>query len=268
VPAPRAAEAPSPSRPRSHAPASTRERSAWVSFEERIALVGHAGEGFAFDNEGPAHRALVLPFGLGPRLVTNEEYSHFIEDRGYERSELWLAAGFAEVAAQGWTAPLYWERTPHGDWSVFTLAGMRPLDPAAPVAHVSFYEADAYARWAGARLPTEQEWEVAASGVPIEGNFVEGGLCEPAPPERGAPGLLQMFGDVWEWTASPYTAYPRFVPLAGALGEYNGKFMSGQMTLRGGSCFSPRSHLRLTYRNFFPPSTRWQMAGIRLAHDV
>jgi len=247
----------------------------WIGYEERIARIGHEGDGFSFDNEGPAHRALVGPFQLASRLVTNDEYARFVDEGGYDRSELWLSAGYAECKSQAWTAPLYWERSRRGGpWSEFTLHGIRALDPRAPVAHVSYFEADAYARWAGARLPTEQEWEVAAAPLPIEGNMIRPGEVDraclepraaPSPSPRGA--LQQMFGDVWEWTASAYSPYPRFRSLEGALGEYNGKFMSGQMTLRGGSCFSPRDHLRVTYRNFFPPGARWQMTGIRLAHD-
>ncbi|HSY24609.1 MAG TPA: SUMF1/EgtB/PvdO family nonheme iron enzyme, partial [Polyangiaceae bacterium] len=219
--------------------------------------------------------SLVGPFQLASRLVTNAEYVRFVDEGGYDRSELWLSAGYDECKSQGWAAPLYWERARRGGpWSAFTLHGIRELDPDAPVAHVSYFEADAYARWAGARLPTEQEWEVAAGPLPIEGNMIRPGEVDracleprvaPSPSPRGA--LQQMFGDVWEWTSSAYSPYPRFRSLEGALGEYNGKFMSGQMTLRGGSCFSPRDHLRATYRNFFPPGARWQMTGIRLAHD-
>jgi ergothioneine biosynthesis protein EgtB len=255
----------------------------WVGYEERIARIGHDGGGFSFDNECPVHRALVGPFRLATPLVTNADYARFVGEGGYDRSELWLSAGFAEAKAQGWVAPLYWERASEragagAEWSAFTLAGgMQPLDPCAPVAHVSYYEADAFARWAGARLPTEQEWEVAATPLPVEGNLLPSGAidrarfepCAPIAPTEAAAGgaLQQMFGDVWEWTSSAYSAYPRFHPLEGSLGEYNGKFMSGQMTLRGGSCFSPRDHVRATYRNFFPPGARWQMSGIRLARD-
>jgi ergothioneine biosynthesis protein EgtB len=248
---------------------------AWVPFEERIASIGHEGPGFAFDNEGPRHRALIAPFALASRPVTNAEYAQFVKDGGYARPDLWLSDGWATVRAEGWTAPLYWERSSDG-WSTFSLHGVQALDRGAPVAHVSLYEADAYARWAGHRLPTEQEWEVAAAGCPVEGNFADAGLLVPAPPaaaaqprRNGAVGApSQLFGDVWEWTGSAYLPYPKYRPLAGALGEYNGKFMSGQMVLRGGSCLSPQSHLRATYRNFFPPHVRWQMTGIRLARDV
>jgi ergothioneine biosynthesis protein EgtB len=222
--------------------------------------IGHAGEGFAFDNEGPAHDVLLRPFELASRLVTAGEFAAFVEDRGYARPELWLSDGFAVVEAGGWRGPLYWDREERG-FSSFTLHGRRPVDPAAPVAHVSFYEADAYARWAGARLPTEAEWEVAAAAAPVAGQFVEDG---PLVPLRGET----PFGGAWVWTASPYVGYPGFRPARGALGEYNGKFMANQLVLRGGSCFSPRSHLRATYRNFFPPAARWQVTGIRLARDL
>ena len=223
--------------------------------------VGHAGEGFAFDNEEPAHDVLLRPFALSSRLVTAGEYAAFVEDGGYARPELWLSDGFAAAEAGGWAAPLYWARDGAGRWTRFTLHGRRPLDPAAPVAHLSFYEADAYARWAGARLPTEAEWEEAAGSAPVEGQFVEDG---PLVPVRGDA----TFGAVWVWTASPYVGYPGYRPARGALGEYNGKFMANQLVLRGGSCLSPRSHLRATYRNFFPPAARWQMTGLRLAQDV
>ena len=243
----------------------------WIAYDERMATIGDGGGGFAFDNERPRHRAVVGPFLLGSRPVTNAEYARFIEDGGYQRAELWLSDGWSFAKSDGLAAPLYWEgdRGWEGDpaaWNAFTLHGRRPLDPHAPVAHVSFYEADAYARWAGARLPTEHEWETAASSHPVEGNFLDTGRLAPAR-AQGAAREAQLFGDVWEWTASAYLPYPRFRPLDGALGEYNGKFMSGQMVLRGGSCFSPREHLRPTYRNFFPPHARWQMAGIRLARD-
>ena len=246
---------------------------AWKAFEERIALIGHDGKGFAFDNEGPRHRVLVGPFSLASRLVTNAEYARFIEDRGYERPELWLSDGWAVAKAEGWTAPLYWRRGADGAWTLFTLQGEQSVEGAAPATHVSFFEADAYARWAEARLPTEQEWEVVARqstrpDAGLEGHFLESGALGARPAERpGQGGITQLFGDAWEWTASAYLPYPKFRPEAGALGEYNGNFMSGQMVLRGGSCLSPRDHLRASYRNFFPPHARWQMTGIRLARD-
>jgi formylglycine-generating enzyme required for sulfatase activity len=222
-------------------------------------------EGFAFDNETPRHRALVGAFGLASRLVTNAEYAGFVTEGGYQRPALWLSDGWTAAQEGGWKAPLYWEGGPPGE-RAFGMRGVSALDPDAPVAHVSYYEADAYARWSGSRLPTEAEWERAASGRRVEGNFVDDGRMTPARAEEGDE-TAQLFGDVWEWTASAYLPYPRFRPLDGALGEYNGKFMSGQMVLRGGSCFSPREHLRASYRNFFPPHARWQVSGLRLARD-
>lgn len=245
----------------------------WCAHPGGIAEVGHRGAGFGFDNEGPRHAVLLRPFALASRCVTNAEFAAFIADGGYRRSELWLSDGWARVQAEGWTAPLYWYMS-DGTWSEMTLGGPRALDPHAPVVHVSHYEADAFARWAGARLPTEFEWEVMATQVPVAGNFVESGRLHPtaAPPLAAsgheAPAPAQLFGDVWEWTASAYLPYPGYRPLPGALGEYNGKFMSGQMVLRGGSCCSPRDHLRASYRNFFPPHARWAFTGIRLARDV
>jgi len=239
----------------------------WIAYEERVAIVGYDGPGFAFDNEGPRHKVLVGPFTLASRLVTNGDYARFVEDGGYDRPELWLSDGWATARAQGWAAPLYWERA-GGGWDLFTLRGLEPLDGNAPVTHASYYEADAYARWAGRRLPTENEWEIAAAGHPIEGNFLETERFAAAPLDGGGTAPAQLFGDAWEWTASAYLPYPKYRPAPGALGEYNGKFMSGQMVLRGGSCLSPRAHLRASYRNFFPPHVRWQMAGIRLAGDA
>ena len=275
----------------------------WRRFEEGVRGIGCGAAGFAFDNERPRHHALVGGFEIASRPVTNGEFLAFVEDRGYEKAALWLSDGWDAVRARGWAAPLYWERS-DGEWSEFTLGGLRRLDPEAPVGHVSYYEADAFARWAGARLPTEEEWETAAEGCPLEGNFLESGLLRPAPAapaaetsgtaramttrseprtgrrsERiaisrridssdGAADLRQMFGDVWEWTGSAYRPYPGYRPPEGALGEYNGKFMCNQLVLRGGSCATPRSHIRPTYRNFFPPHARWQFSGLRLARDA
>jgi ergothioneine biosynthesis protein EgtB len=262
-----------PTRPAPDVPAETAAAAAWAplewpAHEGRVAWIGHDGAGFAFDNEGPRHRVLVDSFRLASRLVNNGEYAQFVEDGGYARPELWLSDGWAMATAEGWNAPLYWERAA-GGWSVFTFRGVEPLDRGAPVTHASFYEADAYARWAGHRLPTESEWEIAAGTRPVEGNFVESGRLSAGVPGPDADGgEQQLFGDAWEWTASAYLSYPKYRPAAGALGEYNGKFMSGQMVLRGGSCLSPRAHLRASYRNFFPPHVRWQMTGIRLAQDA
>ena len=241
---------------------------AWAPFAGGLYEVGHGGTGFAFDNETPRHRVFLEPFALAARLVTTGEFAAFIDDGGYERPELWLSDGWDAARREGWEAPLYW--TPQGkSWTVFTLAGLRALDPAEPVCHVSYYEADAFARWVGARLPSEAEWEVAASSVPIAGNFVEAGGFHPAALAAGSPpGAMQLFGDVWEWTQSPYTPYPGYRQPQGAFGEYNAKFMSSQMVLRGGSCVSPQSHLRASYRNFFPPGARWQFTGLRLARDA
>jgi ergothioneine biosynthesis protein EgtB len=240
----------------------------WISYPAALREIGHDGPGFAFDNESPRHHVFVAAFSLGSRLVTNREWLAFIADGGYTRAPLWLSDGWKTVTAQGWQAPLYWENQ-HGEWQVMTLSGMRAVDPEEPVCHVSHYEADAYAQWAGARLPTEAEWEVAAEECPVDGNFVESGAFHPRPgPDGPAPGLRQMFGDVWEWTRSAYLPYPGYRPLEGALGEYNGKFMSSQMVLRGGSCATARTHIRRTYRNFFPPDARWQFSGVRLARDL
>ena len=236
----------------------------WVAVDGGLRRIGHEGSAFAFDNEGPRHKVWLEPFSLADRLVTAGEYAAFIADRGYARPELWLSDGWAAVQRHGWTAPLYWGDDSEG--SIFTLAGRRPLDPAEPVCHVSFYEADAYARWAGARLPTEAEWEVAAEGAPLAGGFVDDGRLHPAPAPGGA--LRQMLGEVWEWTASAYLPYPGFRPAQGAVGEYNGKFMSGQMVLRGGACVTPRDHIRASYRNFVPPEARWAFSGVRLARDA
>jgi len=238
----------------------------WAHFDEGIRSVGHGDEGFAYDNEGPRHRVFLEPFRLSTRLVTSGEYRAFIADGGYEKSELWLDAGWAVVREKGWRAPIYWEQR-DGEWMEFTLAGMRPLQDDTPVCHVSYFEADAYARWAGARLPTEFEWEAAVGDSPIEGNFVDDGVMHPVP-ARGGKGVTQAFGDVWEWTMSHYSPYPGYRPAAGAIGEYNGKWMCGQFVLRGGSCATTRDHMRLTYRNFFGPAARWQFSGIRLADGL
>jgi ergothioneine biosynthesis protein EgtB len=237
----------------------------WRRHEERIAWIGDDGSRFSFDNERPRHRVLVPAFQLATRLVTAGEYLEFIRDGGYRRPALWLSDGWAAVQASGWTAPLYWSEA-DGAWSEYTLRGRRPVDPAAPVCHLSYYEADAFARWAAARLPTEFEWEVAAGEAGDEGAFVEAGALHPTAATGDGP--AQLLGDVWEWTASAYAAYPGFRPEEGAAGEYNGKFMSGQMVLRGGSCATPRSHIRISYRNFFPPAARWQFSGLRLARDL
>jgi ergothioneine biosynthesis protein EgtB len=238
----------------------------WVSFAEGVYRIGHDGQGFAFDNECPRHRSFVEPFQLASRLITNAEYLAFMADGGYERPELWLSMGWDTAQREGWKAPLYWEQR-HGAWWVMTLAGMQPVQEAEPVCHVSYYEADAYARWAGARLPTEVEWEVAATPLSVEGNFVEQQTFHPAPVSQTDPAvpLAQMFGDVWEWTQSHYSPYPGYTTAPGALGEYNGKFMANQFVLRGGSCATSGSHIRPTYRNFFPADARWQFMGIRLA---
>jgi ergothioneine biosynthesis protein EgtB len=229
-----------------------------------------AVDSFAFDNETPRHPVYVAPFRLASRAVTCAEYLTFIEEGGYSRPEVWLSEGWTTLHAEGWQAPLYWRRdaATKSGWSIYTLHGWRSLGELSetPVCHLSFFEADAYARWSGHRLPTEFEWEFVAAQTPIQGNLLESDALHPRPAANG-PGPQQMFGDVWEWTQSPYTGYPGYKPLPGALGEYNGKFMSSQMVLRGGSCVTPQTHIRATYRNFFHPSTRWQFSGLRLARD-
>lgn len=270
-------------RARSEAPAPDPGPLRWVAFEGGVHRVGAepggrtSQERFHFDNEGPAHRHFAEPFAVGHRLVTAGEYAAFIADGGYRRPELWLSAGWATVQAEGWQAPFYWE--PDGDtWKHFTLAGMRPVDPHEPVTHLSYYEADAFARWAGARLPSEFEWELAArtawqDALADTDGYAEGGRLHPAPATPpsgdGAPGaLLQLAGHVWQWTHSAYTPYPGYRPVEGALGEYNGKFMSGQFVLRGGSVATSRTHVRPSYRNFFPPEATWQFTGLRLARSL
>ncbi|QDT70338.1 Iron(II)-dependent oxidoreductase EgtB [Planctomycetes bacterium MalM25] len=260
----------------------------WVAFDGGVVPIGHTGEGFAYDNEYPRHDALVPPFELATRPVTCGEYQQFIRDGGYETPMHWLAEGWATVQAEGWRGPLYWRREPDGEYTQFTLAGRVPIDPHAPVTCLSYFEADAYARWVGARLPTEQEWETAclappATGglqenQPVRGGFVDelleasqgvqpalAGVCGGGQDKKFTTPLVAMRGEVWEWTASPYTPYPGYRAAEGALGEYNGKFMVNQQVLRGGSCATSSDHLRATYRNFFPTSARWQFSGVRLA---
>jgi ergothioneine biosynthesis protein EgtB len=253
----------------------------WVDIEGGVVEIGHASAEFCFDNEKPRHRVYLAPFRLASRAVTCGEYLAFMHDNGYARPELWLSEGWTTVENERWEAPLYWRRDDaRAPWQVFTLRGQVGLDEllATPVCHISYFEADAYARWAGRRLPTEAEWETAAATIPLlptagrygapgnllDRNLQSQGALHPLPAER-EPGLRQMFGDVWEWTASAYLAYPGYRPLPGALGEYNGKFMCNQMVLRGGSVATPASHIRASYRNFFPPATRWQFSGVRLA---
>jgi dimethylhistidine N-methyltransferase len=251
---------PLPVRTRSH------EAARYVEFEGGVVEIGHEGPGFAFDCEGPRHRTLLEPYRLADRLVTNREWMEFMRDGGYREPLLWLSEGWDAVRANDWQAPLYWEKRADDYWSM-TLRGAQPLDLEAPVTHVSFFEACAFAKWAGRRLPTEGEWESAAAQLPRDGNFADSGRLRPMPAPN-APGLRQMFGDVWEWTHSAYLPYPGFRTARGAVGEYNGKFMSGQYVLRGGSCATPASHIRGSYRNFFQPAARWQFSGVRLAEDV
>ncbi len=251
----------------------------WVPFEEGLYEIGFGGEGFCYDNELPRHRTFVHVFELANRPVTCGEFLAFMEDGGYERAPLWLSEGYAWASENELSEPFYWEKK-DGQWMLYTLGGMKPVDPDEPLCHVSYFEADAFARWAGARLPTEAEWEIAAQGLPIEGNFVDDERFHPQPARAalsgdGAPAsdgsaapLLQMYGDVWEWTQSPYGPYPGYKPLPGTMGEYNGKFMSSQYVLRGGSCATSLSHIRPTYRNFFHPDACWQFTGFRLAKDA
>jgi ergothioneine biosynthesis protein EgtB len=239
----------------------------FIEFGEAIATIGHEGAEFSYDNESPRHRALVPRFSLSNRLITNGEYLEFMEAGGYTRPEFWLSLGWTTVNEQRWRAPLYWiERD--GEWWNFTLSGLRRVNESEPVTHVSYFEADAFANWTGARLPTEFEWERAAAPFPIAGNFVDDERFHPAPAAASDNGALQqIYGDAWEWTRSAYLPYPGYRAGPGALGEYNGKFMCNQMVLRGGSCATSRNHLRLSYRNFFQPEKRWQFTGIRLARD-
>jgi ergothioneine biosynthesis protein EgtB len=238
----------------------------WIAFGGGICQVGHDGNGFAYDNEGPCHEELIRPFRLASRCVTNAEWIEFIEDGGYRTPTLWLADGWNTVKAQEWRGPLYFEEA-EGGYMQMSLLGFRPIDPAAPVTNVSYYEADAFARWAGCRLPSEFEWEVASASVPLEGCTLGAGHLRPMSADRGK-GLMQMIGDVWEWTGSAYLPYPGFKAAQGAVGEYNGKFMCNQFVLRGGSCVTPEGHVRRTYRNFFYPHQRWQFTGLRLAAEA
>ncbi|MEM7082943.1 MAG: ergothioneine biosynthesis protein EgtB [Pseudomonadota bacterium] len=237
----------------------------FVTIDERECANGFEGDGFAFDNETPRHKVLVHAHALADRLVNNSEYQAFIDDGGYSTAELWLSEAWSVIQERGWQRPIYWQPD---NQSEFTLSGVRELDPNAPVVHLSLYEADAFARWADARLPTETELECVAADQAVDGNFYESGFLHPVAPQASDGSLRQVFGDVWEWTGSSYGPYPGFKPLAGSLGEYNGKFMCSQHVLRGGSCVSPVSHLRPTYRNFFYPDSRWQFTGVRLAKDL
>jgi ergothioneine biosynthesis protein EgtB len=239
----------------------------WIEFAGGIHEIGHAGQSFAWDNESPRHKLLVHPFCLADRLVTNGEWLAFMADGGYTTASLWLADGWSTIHREGWRAPLYWEQRDE-EWFAMSLNGMQPIEPAAPVHHVSYYEADAFARWADKRLPFEYEWEVAAADLPLTGNTLATRALRPLPVQEPCDGRpRQMFGDVWEWTRSAYQPYPGYRPHAGALGEYNGKFMVGQQVLRGSSCVTPPGHSRATYRNFFYPHQRWQFMGLRLASE-
>ena len=237
-----------------------------LKFAGGLVEIGAGAEGFAFDCERPRHRVFIAPFRLADRLASNAEWMDFIADGGYRRPLLWLSEGWERCCAEEWTAPNYWEKRDGGYWTM-TLSGRRPVDPAAPVVHISYFEADAFARWANRRLPTEAEWEFAAASLPQSGNMLESGRLCPAPASTTQQGLRQMFGDAWEWTSSAFAPYPGFRPAEGAAGEYNGKFMCGQFVLRGGSCATPGSSMRASTRNFFPPDARWQFSGLRLAED-
>ena len=266
-----------PQKPRYHEPSPAPQRNSeapeirWLGHAGGVVELGHDGRDFGFDNEFPRHRTWIEDFEIASRPVTNREFLDFIEDGGYASARHWLSDGWTTVRERGWQAPIYW-RQADGAWLEFTLSGERSLDPAAPVCHLSFYEADAFARWAGARLPGEAEWEVAAREATPEENaanlLAAGHLHPVAATDAGADGPVQLLGDVWEWTQSSYGPYPGFRPAAGAVGEYNGKFMVNQVTLRGGSCVTPPGHARVTYRNFFYPDQRWQFTGLRLARDA
>ena len=240
----------------------------WIPFSGGLHWIGHEGTDFSFDNEHPRHQEFLQDFALGARLVSNTDYLQFMNEGGYERPELWLSLGWFTVNENKWKAPLYWEEQ-DGQWHSFTLSGLKPIVPSEPVCHISYFEAEAFARWAGARLPTEAEWEVASATVPVTGNFVETGHFHPQPHDaRPGQALGQMFGDAWEWTRSAYSPYPGYNPPPGAIGEYNGKFMCNQYVLRGGSCVTAQTHIRRSYRNFFSPEKRWQFSGMRLAKDL
>ena len=242
----------------------TPPKAGWIEHEGGVAEIGHRGRDFGFDNEFPRHRVYLSPFALADRPVTCGEWMSFMEDDGYMRPEFWLSDGWSIVMTQGWQAPLYWFRDADGGpWQEFTLAGVRPVDPDAPVCHVSYYEADAFAHWTGMRLPTEAEWETVATTAATGNNFLGTGIPHPRP----ALSTNALMGDVWEWTSSAYTPYPGFRAAPGAVGEYNGKFMVSQYVLRGGCCATPPGHARPAYRNFFPPGARWAFSGVRLARD-
>lgn len=246
------------------------KETSFIQFEEGLVEIGHTGDGFAFDNESPRHKTWLHPFKLATRPVTNGEYLAFIEAGGYEKSEYWLSDGYATVQKEGWKAPLYWMKDDAGEWTIFTMNGVEPLRLDEPVCHVSFYEADAYSRYIGKRLPTEAEWEWASRQVDsvTKRNMMGSGTFHPVAVEESETTLASMFGNVWEWTSSAYSSYPGSKPLEGALGEYNAKFMCNQMVLRGGACVTPDDHIRETYRNFFPPDKRWLFGGFRLAGDM
>lgn len=251
-------------RPRPHSDAAPIN---WITCKGGVHTVGHRGNNFSYDNEGPAHAVLLQPYQLADRPVTNGEWMAFMDDGGYETASHWLSDGWGTAQSEGWRSPHYWEETDDG-WQQMSLQGLRTVDPSAPVTHISYFEADAFARWAGKRLPTESEWEVASGDIDQNGRLLDIDTLRPLPASTGEQGLKQMFGDVWEWTSSPYTSYPGYRPAEGAVGEYNGKFMCNQFVLKGGSCVTPEGHVRRTYRNFFYPHQRWQFSGLRLADDI